>query len=91
MNMEEQERAAYLAGNIVQASLLGSLIDAEEREAELTAELEDDTQTEELEALRQFFNDCFERLAGHYPCPSVFSDYDKSVIFKAIEQGEAND
>ena len=91
MNMEEQERAAYLAGNIVQASLLGSLIDAGEREAELTAELEDDTPTEELEALRQFFNDCFERLAGHYPCPSVFSDYDKSVIFQAIEQGEAND
>lgn len=30
----------------------------------------------------------FARLAGHYPAPSVSSDYDKSVIFAAIEKGE---
>ena len=41
------------------------------------------------EAYKQFFEDCFERLAGHYPCPSVTSDYDKSVIFEAIEKGAA--
>lgn len=34
-----------------------------------------------------FFHDCFERLDGHYPCPSVSSDYDKNVIFEAIERG----
>ena len=39
------------------------------------------------EAYKDFFFDCFARLAGHYPCPSVTSDYDKSVIFEAIEKG----
>lgn len=36
---------------------------------------------------KQFFEDCFERLHGHYPAPSVTSDYDCSVIFYAIEKG----
>jgi hypothetical protein len=27
-------------------------------------------------------------LAGHYPAPDISSDYDKSVIFSAIEKGE---
>lgn len=45
----------------------------------------------ELELYREFFNDCFQRLSGHYPCPSVSSDYDKSVIFAAIEKGEGVD
>lgn len=33
----------------------------------------------------QFFNECFERLPAHYPCPSVTNEHDKSVIFEAIE------
>jgi hypothetical protein len=41
----------------------------------------------DYEAYKQFFEDCFERLDGHYPCPSVTSDYDKSIIFDAIEKG----
>ena len=39
-------------------------------------------------AYKQFFEDCFQRLDGHYPCASVTSDYDRSVIFDAIERGE---
>lgn len=39
---------------------------------------------------REFFFDCFHRLNGHYPCPEVTSDYDKSVIFEVIERGEEN-
>jgi hypothetical protein len=27
-------------------------------------------------------------MAGHYPCPSVTSEHDKSVIFDAIRKGE---
>lgn len=38
---------------------------------------------------KQFFEECFERLGAHYPCPSVTSDYDKSVIFDAIAKGSA--
>ena len=44
---------------------------------------------QDLEHLKRFFYDCFERLAGHYPCPEFSSDYDKSVIFEAIERGES--
>ena len=46
---------------------------------------------EELEALREFFTDCFARLNGEYPCPSWSSDYDKSVIFEAIEKGSSDE
>ena len=35
-----------------------------------------------------FFDECFQRLSGVYPCASVTSDYDKSIIFAAIERGE---
>jgi hypothetical protein len=40
---------------------------------------------------RDFFEACFHCLAGHYPAPSVTSDYDKSVIFNAIRKGEGAD
>ena len=36
----------------------------------------------------QFFDDCFESLDAHYPCPEVTSRYDRSVIFDAIRKGE---
>lgn len=39
---------------------------------------------------KQFFETCFEMLDGRYPCPSVTSDYDCSVIFNAISKGEEN-
>jgi hypothetical protein len=37
---------------------------------------------------KQFFEDCFNALGDHYPCPEVTSDYDCSVIFGAIRKGE---
>ena len=37
---------------------------------------------------KQFFDDCFEHLDGHYPCASVTNGYDCSVIFDAIRKGE---
>ena len=65
-------------------------------ELRLYCELEDaQGKIEELEAsevvlaaYEEFFKDCFSKLAGHYPCPAVTSDYDKSVIFDAITAGE---
>ena len=42
----------------------------------------------ELASYKQFFDDCFEALGMRYPCPSVTSDYDCSVIFDAISKGQ---
>lgn len=43
---------------------------------------------QEFELYKKFFYDCFQIFNRHYPCPSVSSDYDKSVIFAAIERDE---
>lgn len=98
----EAERIAYAEGFTMAAELFAR-IDAltAERDA-LVEELEkaredaaDDslstweTNNGPADEYKQFFEDCFERLAGHYPCPSVTSDHDKSVIFDAIEKGAA--
>ena len=55
-----------------------------------TKELESkvDTLESELASYKQFFDNCFESLGMHYPCPSVTSDYDCSVIFDAISKGQ---
>lgn len=93
LTTEERERLAYAEGFTETAALLGELSDLEQERDTLTEELEEtevftEELQQELKALREFFSDCFERLAGHYPCPSVTSDYDKNVIFEAIERGE---
>lgn len=89
------ETQAYLDGNL-------ELVDALARIAELEVEVEALEEkieaTETLESWEknngsaqeyyEFFHDCFARLNDHYPCPEVTSDYDKSVIFEAIERGE---
>ena len=89
------ETQAYLDGNI-------ELADALARIAELEAEVEalenaaNNVVTLEsweenngpAKEYYEFFHDCFARLNDHYPCPEVTSDYDKSVIFEAIERGE---
>lgn len=94
-HLREMERAAYASGDTDRAALLEALIFERERIESLEDELADlpsadqrTADTEELNALRQFFSDCFENLAGHYPAPSVTSDYDCSVIFDAIRRGE---
>ena len=89
------EIQAYLDGNIELADALARIA---ELEAEVEALEEKIEATETLESWEknngpakeyyEFFHDCFARLNDHYPCPSVTSDYDKSVIFEAIEKGE---
>ena len=98
MTLDELERAAYMAGDTSLAAgfaaiddLSNVLIDADltlDRmiEEKLDKALNDNCP--DYAAYKQFFEDCFQRLDGHYPCASVTSDYDRSVIFDAIERGE---
>ncbi len=101
LTTEEQERAAYLAGDTRTAELFARIAELEAERDQLAEELEaakdaaaDDSlkhwekENGDPEQYKEFFFDCFARLAGHYPAPDVSSDYDKSVIFAAIEKGE---
>lgn len=98
----EAERIAYAKGFTMAAELFARIAELEAERDQLVEELEElkDSQpdprqvqqdAQDLEHLKQFFYDCFARLAGHYPCPEFSSDYDKSVIFAAIERGEELD
>lgn len=104
LTTEEQERAAYMAGDTRTAELLARIAELEAERDALTEELENlkdaaaddslkqwENENGDAEQYKEFFFDCFARLAGHYPCPEVSSDYDKSVIFAAIEKGEELD
>ncbi len=97
----EAERIAYSEGFTMAAELFARIAELEAERDQLAEELEkakDDAADDSLarwerengdaEQYREFFFDCFQRLAGVYPAPSVSSDYDKSVIFAAIEKGE---
>ena len=91
---EEAERLAYAEGFTGTAELFARVARLEAQVADLENELENASDGLKRcayhDEYRQFFFDCFERLAGrYYPVPSVTSDYDKSVIFAAIERGEA--
>lgn len=91
----ELERRAYAENAPALAECLTALHDALLRINELEEQI-DDTETIEqwsrkngpADSYKEFFDSCFERLAGHYTCPSVTSDYDCGVIFQAIERGE---
>lgn len=90
--LAQMEREAYAAGDTDRAALLAAVLELQEA-ADKVDELEDELkslkdETQDHDAYKQFFEDCFERLDGHYPCPEVTSDYDCSVIFDAIERGE---
>ena len=100
----ELERHAYMAGNTQLASAYAAMDTLEQLENDLPygfdfetpmdVQIENHVESEtakncpDYAEYREFFFDCFMRLAGHYPCPSVTSDYDKSVIFAAIDKGE---
>ena len=97
----DAERIAYAEGFAGTAELFARIAELEAERDALARELEEledkaaddslarwESDNGPADAYRQFFDDCFERLAGHYPCPSVTSDYDQSVIFAAIEKGE---
>lgn len=93
--IEDQERFAYLMGDVRMANLLARIIELEEEVRVLENRIEDTMTLDKWEKRNgpaydyvQFFQECFERLSGHYPSPSVTSDYDKSIVFDAIERGE---
>jgi len=95
--ISDQERAAYIAGDVHTAELLARIDDLMREKEELEAKLveaEEDSLTQwnrengDAEKYYEFFYDCFKMLDGHYPAPSVGSDYDCQVIFDAIERGE---
>ena len=92
----EAERIAYAEGFTMAAELFARIAELEAERDALAEELEaakDDSLTQwenqngNPDQYKEFFYDCFARLAGHYPAPSVSNDYDKSVIFEAIEKG----
>ena len=94
----EAERLAYSEGFTMAAELFARIAELESEVDRLQNELEDTATLAEWEDKNgpayeyvQFFNECFERLAGYYPAPSITSDYDKNVIFAAIERGEELD
>lgn len=97
----EAERIAYSEGFTMAAQLFARITELEAERDHLAEELEKaqdaaaddslarwDNKNGPAKEYKEFFFDCFARLAGHYPAPSVTSDYDKSVIFEAIEKGE---
>jgi hypothetical protein len=100
--LNELERDAYMAGNTPLAAGFAAIDDLDNvlNDADLTLDRTIETQIEEKldkavndncpdhAAYKQFFEDCFKRLNGYYPCASPTSDYDCSVIFNAIERGE---
>ena len=103
LTYHELERAAYMSGNTTQAEMMGTLATYDDANDALgfgytldfTIQDQIDAETDkeiakkcpDYDAYKQFFEDCFYRLNGHYPAPSVTSDYDCSVIFDAIEKG----
>ena len=100
----EAERLAYSEGFTMAAELFARIAELEAERDTLTQELEDlkdkaaedslthwENQNGNPDQYKEFFYDCFARLAGEYPAPSVTSDYDQSVIFAAIERGEELD
>ena len=95
----EAERIAYAEGFTMAAELFARIAELEAERDALAEELENlkdaadslerwENENGNPDDFKEFFYDCFARLAGHYPAPNVSSDYDKSVIFAAIEKGE---
>jgi len=95
--LSEQERAAYIAGDVRTADLLAQVEQWARENEELEKKLEDaeETSLEQWEQdngpagkYRDFFYACFERLGEHYPAPDVDNEHDCQVIFDAIARGE---
>jgi hypothetical protein len=92
---QELEAQAYARGDTVTAELYARIIELEAEVEQLEEKLSDVVTLESWESsygpaydYYRFFHDCFARLSGHYPCPSIGSEHDKGVIFAAIEKGE---
>ena len=93
--MREKARSAEFAGDDEKAALYAALAEIQEAHDSMAEDYDENKRTVEIqadyEAYKEFFFECFERLSAHYPAPSVTSDYDKSVIFDAIQKGEDGD
>lgn len=92
---QELEAQAYARGDTVTAALYVRIIELEAEVEQLEEKMSDIVTLESWEdgngsadAYYEFFHDCFARLEGHYPCPSIGSDYDKGMIFDLITKGE---
>lgn len=95
--IDEQERIAYANGDTSKAELLARIVELETEVENLESQLED-AQADSLSKWEKnnspiadyvtFFDECFQRLNGLYPCASVTSDYDCGLIYAAIERGE---
>lgn len=86
------EAIAHAAGDTEKADLLSTIADLIEERSDFE-DIEEELktlkrETEDHNAYKEFFFSCFDFLSGHYPCPSVTSDYDQGVIFSAIQKGE---
>ena len=93
VEISEQARAAMNSGDDKLASILDALISlremVEQQEDKMEELKRDSLASWENEngpagEYMAFFFACFDHLDGHYPCPSITSDYDQSVIFDAI-------
>lgn len=89
------EREAYANGDTDKALLIARVIELLEDNNNLKQTIDDIETLEDWEWKNgpayeyvQFFHQCFERLNGHYHCPSITSEWDKNQIFEAIELGE---
>lgn len=101
LTIEEMETRAYFAGN---TTLSDTLVQMGEKIAELEEQIETleeqlgeaindslslwEDMNGSADEYEDFFQECFKRLNGNYPCPSITSEYDKGLIFAAIERGE---
>jgi hypothetical protein len=100
LEANEAEKIAYAEGFTMAAELFARIAELEAERDELAGKLEEAQDQipdakqyaqdqDDLMHLKAFFYDCFNRLPGVYPCPEYSSEYDKSVIFDAIEKGGA--
>ena len=94
--LDERETVAYMNGDTKTADLLALVAELQQEVEALHEQIADTETLDDWEKhngppsdYREFFYECFQRLGAHYPAPSVTSDYDKSIIFNAIERGEA--
>ena len=100
LEANEAEKIAYAEGFTMAAELFARIAELEAERDELEGKLEEaqdqipdpdqyKQDQDDLMHLKAFFYDCFNRLPGVYPCPEYSSEYDKNVIFDAIEKGGA--